>query len=394
MFLTALVFLLLLSVLVLVHEAGHFLVAKKLGVKVEEFGFGLPPRLWGRKIGETVYSLNWLPIGGFVKLYGEDEAGGGNLKISKQNLNAKKDLKRAFFTKSAPERLAIVLAGVVMNLFLAVVIYYVFLAISGFKTELPLPSFVGNYHFFGVEQSKKSEIIVFSVAPKSPAANSGLAPYSRIVSLNGVKVTDASSFVATVKKNEGKNVSLVWQDLKSQKTHKVSLVPRKNPPKGEGSLGIGFASQETAVLSYKTLSQKIVSGFVHPANLLAYNLKLMAGLVSLSLKEKTSAPLAQGVSGPVGIYSVVGSIVALPDLKEKFLQGLNLAGILSISLAFFNVLPIPALDGGRAFFILVEFVLGKKINPRLEGYIHALGMAFLLALILLITLKDISQLFR
>src|SRR3989344_1907794 len=114
MLLTILVFIIILSVLVLVHELGHFLVAKKLGIKVEEFGFGFPPRVWGKKIGETIYSINWLPIGGFVKLYGEDEAGGGSLKL-KDPTEKIADLKRAFFARPVRQRAIVVVAGVVMN---------------------------------------------------------------------------------------------------------------------------------------------------------------------------------------------------------------------------------------------------------------------------------------
>ena len=133
MLITALIFLLILSLLVLIHEAGHFFVAKKLGIKVEEFGFGLPPRAFGIKKGETMYSINWLPIGGFVKLYGEDEAGSGKISVKQQAL--KGDEKRAFFNRSVGQRAAVVVAGVVMNTLLAIVIYYAFLFIGNFKTE-------------------------------------------------------------------------------------------------------------------------------------------------------------------------------------------------------------------------------------------------------------------
>src|SRR5215210_2993472 len=105
MLITALVFLIILSLLVLIHEAGHFFVAKKLGIKVEEFGYGLPPRAWGKKVGETLYSINWLPFGGFVKLYGEDEAGSGSVKVEKKELPTK-DVERAFFSRSVPQRAA------------------------------------------------------------------------------------------------------------------------------------------------------------------------------------------------------------------------------------------------------------------------------------------------
>ena len=129
MIITIIVFLLILSVLVLIHEGGHFFMAKKFGIKVEEFGFGFPPRIFGIKKGETIYSLNWLPIGGFVKLYGEDDAGAGKIDLgTKKELD--KDLDRTFFAKSAWQRAAVIFAGVVMNALLAAIIFYTFLGIS------------------------------------------------------------------------------------------------------------------------------------------------------------------------------------------------------------------------------------------------------------------------
>jgi regulator of sigma E protease len=196
-----------------------------------------------------------------------------------------------------------------------------------------------------------------------------------------------------VKANKGKEIVLEWQDVKTNKKASAKITPRINPPKDEGALGVVFYPIDTVTLSYDTPAQKALSGIVHPANLMAYNFDVLKTLVGVSVKEKTVAPLSQGVSGPVGIYSLVGSIVNIPDAKERVLQLLNLAGLLSISLAFFNVLPIPGLDGGRLFFIIIEAVTGRKVDQKIEGYAHAIGMMLLIALIILITFKDISQFF-
>ncbi len=390
MLLTALVFLLILSVLVLIHEAGHYFVAKKFGIKVEEFGFGLPPKIWGKKIGETIYSLNWLPIGGFVKLLGEDEAGSGKVSV-KNRSEPKIDDKRAFFNKSVGQRAAVVVAGVVMNALLAVVIYYAFMFIAGFKTELPL---LGKHNFFLVNQKVTTDIIISQVAKNSPAEKVGLKPFSRIVSLNGQKVVSLEGFLKVINVNKGKEVVLEWQDVKTQKITKTTVMPRVNHPKNEGALGIAFFPSQTVILSYDTPVQKALSGFIHPANLMVYNFDVMKSLVGISIKEKTAAPISEGVSGPVGIFSLVGTIIDIPNAKERTLQLLNLAGLLSISLAFFNVLPIPGLDGGRLFFIIIEAVTRKKVNQKVEGYAHAVGMMILIALILLVTIKDIGQFFK
>ncbi|MBI3070425.1 MAG: site-2 protease family protein [Candidatus Levybacteria bacterium] len=389
---TLLIFIIILTVLVLIHELGHFLVAKKLGIKIEEFGFGLPPRAFGKKIGETIYSINWLPIGGFVKLYGEDESGAGRVKIRNPKSEIRKsEIGRAFFARPPLQRGVIVVAGVVMNLLLAIVIFYAFIFISNFKTELPL---FDDHKFFGVTQINTAEIIVSAVSKNSPAEKAGIKPFSKIEAVNGEKVKDAKQFLTIINKNKGKEVTVEWQETKTNKRLLAKLTPRLSPPKNEGAVGVGFFSMTKAALLYDTGVKKIFSGIVHPANLLVYNLKIMGKLIAVSFREKTFQPVGEGVAGPVGIYSLVGNIVQIPDMKEKVLGVLNLAGILSISLAFFNILPIPALDGGRLFFILIETVTRRKVHPKFEGYAHTIGMAVLLALIIFITLRDLQRLFR
>ena len=397
MLLTIVIFLIILSILVLIHEAGHFLVAKFFNIKVEEFGYGLPPRAWGKKIGETLYSINWLPIGGFVKLFGEDEAGGGKLSGKTVEESVKgKDTSRAFFARPVGQRAAVVVAGVVMNALLAIVIYYIFLSISGFKTEIPL---ITDHHFFGVEQRNNFQIFVSGVAQNSPAEKAGLTSNSRIISINnrsveGSDVKNLAFFSETIAKNKGKKVTLGWQNIETGKKITSEITPRINPPKNEGALGIEFGFAHFAQLEYKTTPQKILSGITHPTNLMIYNMEVIAKLVSVSLKEQTAAPISEGVSGPVGILKVVGAIGHITDVKDRLMQYLNLAGLLSISLAFFNIRPIPALDGGRLFFILIEGVTRKKVNPKFEGYAHSIGMAALVGLILVVTFKDIFQLFK
>lgn len=389
--LTLLAFFAILSVLVLIHEAGHYFVAKKLGIKVEEFGFGLPPRLWGKKKGETIYSINWLPIGGFVKLYGEDEAGAGRIEKPKEAKHDAKDTKRAFFSRPVGQRAAVVVAGVVMNTVLAIVIYYSFMLLSGFKTQLPL---IGEHTFFAVNQQLKTEIIVSTVSKDSPAEKAGITPFSKIISLNGNEVKSMEEFSEIVKAYRGKEIALSWEDINTGKKTMAKVTPRVNPPKGEGALGVGFYPVKTVILSYDTPTQKLFSGFIHPANLMVYNFAVMGSLIDVSVKEKNVEPLSQSVSGPVGIYSIVGAIINIPDMKQRVLEMLNLTGLLSISLAFFNLLPIPGLDGGRLFFIIIEAVTRKKVNQKVEGYAHAIGMILLIALIILITFKDIAQLFK
>lgn len=396
MLITAIVFLLILSLLVLIHEAGHFFVAKRLGMKVEEFGFGLPllPAIFQFKRGETVYSIYPALIGGFVKLYGEDEAGAGRIKVEEHKKDHHQDdEKRAFYNRPISHRAAVVVAGVVMNTILAVVIYYAFMFMSNFKTELPVyPPGLSVPKFIGVNQDVTTQIIIGSIAKDSPAEKAGIKPISQILSVNGIKVADNDTFLKTIDANKGREVTLALKDLRENRDYAVSLTPRQNPPKNQGAVGVSFFPSETVHMNYETPAQKIFSGISHPVNLMYYNFAALGKLVDVSFKSGNVDMLSQGVSGPVGIFNVVGAVVDIPEFRERILQLLNLAGILSISLAFFNVLPIPGLDGGRLFFILAEGIFGWKLKPKVEGYINAVGMAFLIGLIILITYKDIAQL--
>lgn len=397
MVLTALVFLLILSVLVLIHEAGHFLMAKRFGIKVEEFGFGLPllPKIFSFKRGETEYSIYPALIGGFVKLYGEDEAGAGRVKLKVEGSKLKVgDEKRAFYSRPVWQRAVVVVAGVVMNVLLGVFIYYIFMFLGNFKTELPVyPPGLSVPNFYFVNQQVDTKLVIGGVVKGSPAEKAGITPISQIISVNGVKIEKMDYFLNVVKVNKGKKIILEWQDLKTNKKTVTTLVPRVNPPKNEGALGISFFPSQTVSLNYQTSTQKALSGFAHPTNLTVYNYVILKELVLISIEQRNADLLGQAVSGPVGIARAVDDVLNIQSLKGRILQLLNLAGILSISLAVFNVFPIPGLDGGRLFFILIEGIFGVKLSPKVEGYINAIGMAFLITLIILITYKDIVQLF-
>jgi regulator of sigma E protease len=402
MVLTAIVFLLILSVLVLIHEAGHYFMAKLFGIKVEEFGFGLPllPKIFSFKRGETEYSIYPALIGGFVKLYGEDEAGAGrvNLKVQKSKVKGE-DENRAFYSRSVGQRAIVVVAGVVMNAVLAVIIYYVYLSLLGFSSELPLLS---NHKFLFANQVQvninRTDRVIASVSETSPLQKFGMKPPFRVTAVNNKPVKDVDEFIKLIEKNKGKSIVIAWQEVGSRDNalvfgnkHEVAVVPRMSPPKNEGPLGVGFFP--IVFITYDTMPQRLFSGIIHPINLMSYNFDVLGSLIKVSIQEKNIKPVSQGVSGPVGIATVVGAVLDIPNLRERILELLNLVGILSVSLAFFNVLPIPGLDGGRLFFILIEGVFGLKINPKVEGYINTIGMAFLFLLIILITYKDIMQQF-
>lgn len=398
MVISALVFLLILSVLVLIHEAGHYFTAKKFGIKVEEFGFGFPltPAIWQKKVGETVYSFYPLLIGGFVKLYGEDEAGAGRVEAAKEEKKpSKKDLERAFFSKPLWQRSVVIVAGVVMNTLLAIVIFYVYMFLANFQAQVPkLPQVTDKtYTFIGVNQFDENQVLITDVAKGSPADSLGITPGSIVTSVNGAPVTSLKQFSDTVKNNAGTETSFTWTSIESQEEKEGTATPRVNPPADEGSLGVALYENAAITLKYETPTQQALSGIVHPINLMGYQFFMLGNLINQSVEEKDATPVTNNVSGPLGILYIVNIIVDFPDLKEAVLQLLNLAGLLSLSLAFFNILPIPGLDGGRFAFILFESITGRKIDPKVEGYIHGAGMVLLLGLLLLVTIKDIKMFF-
>lgn len=392
-----LITLIILSVLVLIHEAGHFFAAKKFNIKVEEFGFGLPPRAWGKKIGETIYSLNWLPIGGFVKLYGEDEAGAGRVAAKKQELPTK-DVDRAFFSRPVWQRATVVVAGVVMNALLAFIIYYVFLAMSNYKAIVPVyPPDTTNYPKFALvnQTVRPAGVYIEDVFKGSPAEEIGIVAPVKVLSINNTEVKNVDAFIKAINANKGKEITLRWLDVQTMQTVSKKVTPRQNPPKNEGALGISINPVPIPIilLSYDTQVQKIFSGISHPINLMRYNLVIMGELIRSAVQEREYSGLSEGVSGPVGIFAIGSKIGQFENVKIRIMEYLNLAGILSISLAFFNVLPIPALDGGRLFFILIEGIFRRKVSERFETAAHTIGMAVLITLILLVTFKDLIQLF-
>lgn len=389
------VFILVLSLLVLIHEFGHYITAKFFNIKVEEFGWGFPPKAWGKKIGETLYSINWLPIGGFVKLYGEDEIGGGKIGKGKNEAYEKKDINRAFFAKPAWQRAIVVVAGVFMNLILAVLIYYVYLFVSNFNTILPLYPSVKNPNFYFVNQeTREGGLIIDKVVKNSPAEQVGIKPETRVISVNNEKLPldpnkVSEFFASTINESKGKPMNLELQDIVSGDEYSVTVTPRQNPPKGQGALGVRYGYEvPLVVLRYDTPAQKAFSGVAHTINLTKYNVQIFGKIFNQSVEDKSVKPLGETVSGPLAILFLFQDIFKLPS-KEAILTTLNIAGLISVSLAIFNVLPIPALDGGRLFFILYEMITKRKVSPKIEGMAHAVGMVLLLGLIVLVTVRDV-----
>ncbi len=358
MLFTIIIFILILSLLVFVHELGHFLTAKKSGVKVEEFGFGFPPRLWGIKKGETVYSINWIPLGGFVKLKGED----GSERAATDSFSAQSFGKRGL----------ILSAGVLMN----VVLTFILLSI-GFM--IGLPSALSSEEASRPWVSEKKVQIV-QVIKSSPAALSGLEPGDQLLTINGQTVLTDEQVIQTVKEAQGSAVQLT---VKKRQGQSLSLTITPAEIKGYGQdkiLGVNLA--QTGLVKYgffKSLTQGL-------AATIALLGKIILAFYDLLKNLLLGRGVSVDLSGPVGVAVMTSQVV---DLGLRYV--LQFAAMLSLNLAVVNFLPFPALDGGRFLFLIIEKIRRRPNNQKIENFIHNLGFSLLLLLIILITYRDVAQ---
>lgn len=384
---TLLIFIIILAILVLIHEFGHFIAAKKSGVLVEEFAFGFPPRIFSVKIGETEYSLNLLPIGGYVKVYGEEyheEKGMADMKLK----------NRAFIYKKPWQKAVIIVAGVIMNILLGAGIYYFLLSSNNFTSE-PFTMFKPYDFTFG---SQKNQVIVGAVVDKSPAAKAGMK-FGDIIEEatladeqgQSIQIKESKNLIEYISKGENKKVVLKTKNLETGKVKSVTVEPKFNEKLKRAVIGVNLA--DIASISYTTPTEKVFSGFMHSYNVVSYSASVMKYFVSTAVKEKSLEPVSDTVSGPVGIYSVVSDVVNAKD-GRFFYNLLNIIALLSLSLATINILPFPALDGGRMVFVVYEWLTGKRANEKIERYVNLVGIIVLLSLTVVVTINDIMKFFR
>lgn len=362
MFLTIIIFIIMLSVLVLVHEAGHFFVARKMGIKVEEFGLGLPPKIWGKRFGETEYTLNALPIGGFVRMYGETPDG-----VSVREKGSDADASRMFLGKSKLARTAVLLAGVTANLLLGAVIFSIV-----FTAGLPV-------------YNARIVPVIDKVESDSPAAQAGIKAGDKIIALNQVPFAQVEpSFSQKIAELEGQSVQLSVEQ--NGQTRDVNLTPRTNPPAGQGAMGVSLKA-ETYVehVERYPFYQAWWEGFKQAGT---FAVDIVRGLGSM-LNQASHGTVPSDVAGPVGIAAILDQARGL-----GWTYVLWFAGIISVNLAVVNILPLPALDGGRLLFVIIEAVTRRKVNQDVERWTHTIGMALLLLLIVLITFSDITKLLK
>lgn len=350
------------GVLVLVHEWGHFFAARKLGVGVEEFGFGFPPRLVSRTWRGVRYSLNLLPLGGFVKIFGEHGEGEHD--------------RKSFASRPAWQRIIILGAGVGMNLVLAWAVFSAGAAIG-------VPQAVDPEHNAGVDSSQEViPVSIIAVMPNSPAERAGLKLGDKILEMRTSDISlriesedDVRNFVDAYR---GEEITLVTQ--RGKDIQEIKTMPRKISPDGEGPLGIAMA--RLAIVRVPWYVAPIEGMKVLWRSLVA----IFEGFGFMLKELVVGRGGSLAVSGPVGIYRY-----AQDTQQFGFAYFLQFVGILSVNLAVLNALPIPALDGGRILFVLLEKIKGKKINPKLENTFHTIGFAVLILLMIVVTYKDIAH---
>ncbi len=375
-----LVFFALLAFLILTHELGHFLMARWLGIKVDEFGFGLPPRVVGwakfknkegkkywrfvfkkkkksEKLISTVYSLNAIPFGGFVKIMGED--------------GSDKDNRRSFAAQSATKRFLVLFAGIFMNFVFGSLLFSL-----GFW--LGFPEMVDDG-----ATVKDAKVQVSEVMSESPAELAGIKvgdtlrsvvlPNSERLSIEGI------GQVQTLTKNNA-GEKIIFEVLRGDDVYRLEATPRVNPAQGQGALGVSLV--RTGIVRH-SFGEALLMGPQRAGQLFWIIGDYIGGaLVKLVRLEKTQMDF----SGPVGI------VVLTNQMKEMgWPYLLQFAAVISVNLAFMNLLPLPALDGGRILFLLIEKIKGRPVDEKIEGIVHTVGLYLLLFLMLVVSVKDVSR---
>ena len=339
-----LAFLPILSLLMLVHELGHFVTARMAGITVQEFGFGLPPRLWGFQRGGVTYSINWIPFGAFVKMLGEEDP----------------TAPGSFASKPRLVRVGVLAAGSAMNFLLAVVAFSLVYIVG-----VPRLSPDGPARLAGI-------------APDSPAAVAGLQPGDVVRAFDGQPVT-LQQFRDLTQQHLDQRVQLDVR--RGNEEFQTSLTPRSNPPEGQGALGVVLEANDVA-----RLDPLHALGLGATQSVRAVGISFM---VPVLLFQGAITPGDARPIGLVGMAQLTSHTVDYAVDTGFWYPIFILTGMFSAGLSLANMLPIPALDGGRLFFVVLEWLRGRRIPPEREAAYHFAGIVLLLALMLFISLNDV-----
>ena len=341
---TIVAFFFVLAIVVIAHELGHFATAKACGVRVDEFGIGFPPRIIALKYGETEYSLNWVPLGGFTKMAGEEDP----------------NIERSLASKSIGKRLLVLSAGSIMNFILP------FLLLT-MAFMIPHDIVTGN-------------VSVVEVVADSPAETAGIQAGDKILEINDKSINNTADISRYIQMNLGNEMTILLERSDGSKDT-VTVVPRWNPPAGDGSVGFSIRTDNAAI---EKRSYNPWVAFQKGATEAFETMVLFKnGILSMFIGTSTTADLV----GPVGIAQITGQVA-----QAGISPLLEWTAFFSLNLAIINLLPLPALDGGRIIFVLLEWIRrGKKVAPETEGKIHFLGFALLIMLMVAITFQDIGR---
>lgn len=349
--------------LIILHELGHFVFAKKFGMKVEEFGIGMPPKIWGKQIGETIYSLNLLPLGAFVRIQGEE----GDSKDP-----------RSFNAKPMWQRMVVVAAGVIAFWLVSILLFTGLAATSGIPTGIEDSTTQGVSH---------AAVQIIGIAKNSPAKEAGIKLGDTIQSIKTIggevilptTVKEVQNYSS---KKDGQALEFSLSRMGENIT--VFITPRMNPPQGEGPLGISLVR---SALVKQVWYMAPIEGVKQTWGL---TLQVVDGLGSLvtSLIHGKGAPEGTEVMGPIGIFQMLMNTLSL-----GWAYFLSFLAMLSVYLAVFNALPIPVVDGGRFVFLALEFMRKKPLPERIEKSMSTVIFTILIGLMILVTLKDIIRIF-
>lgn len=368
---TIILFLLILGVLVFVHELGHFAVAKFFGIRVDEFGMGFPPRakkLFSRN--GTDYTLNWIPFGGFVKIYGEDSLVDGKNDP---------DYERSMVAKKWWQQILVLVAGVTMNLLLAWALFSV-----AFMIGAPTAT-------SGVDNPEKiidPQLTVLQVMPKSPAETAGLVAGDKVIKLESLDTTitgndlTSEKFTAAVRAMpDNTPIHLVVEKTDKTQTD-LLIIPEKNLIGDYPAIGV---SVDRVGMYKQGFFRSIYSGLIN-----TYHATVATGqaFVKLIGGAFTGTADVKNLTGPVGLVSVVGDAQKIGAVFVIMLMAM-----ISINLAVLNIIPFPALDGGRVLIIIIETITRRKINPNVVAWVNGIGFLLLITLMIFISVKDVIKLF-
>lgn len=348
---TLLILIIILGILIFVHEFGHFIVAKKAGVFVEEFALGMGPQIfkWKRKNDPTTYSIRLLPIGGFCAMAGE--------VVEEKEKKLKKN--QYMCNKKPYQKFLILVAGVTMNFMLALLIFFIQGLIWGSSNQL---SYVGM------------------VTENSAVAKAGITEGDRIISINGVKTNTWDKIqVAIALKNDSKSYEFVVKKSDGS-VNKYEVTPNYiKDKKGNEVMVFGFGAGNTLNKGFiASIKYSLIKFYSVISSMTLIIVKLFSGALGL-----------KSLSGPVGMYTVVGE-----SAKLGIQSLLYLTAYLSVNLGFINIIPFPAFDGGRILFVIIEKIKGSPVKAEVENWFHTIGFILLMILMVVITYQDILRLFK